>query len=218
MNQTERIRNYCNNNKGKILDLNYLSKTIFSDIPLSNLRKYITRLVQAEILSQIDKGFFVIGKVNESVDELTIRHYLFSDDDLPCGIPINKYLLYLEDIIDEEPKIKEIMSNKTFINRNFKRISVYYTYNDFNGESGQLLKILELINCESLLKFEEKLTLAIKLQSYLIKYNDTYFKNHKICYPRKVYLRLANLLNIMHISNRVMEIYENKNEIQHNQK
>jgi len=57
--------------------------------------------------------------------------------------------------------------------------------------------------------------LSIKLLYYLSKYNDSFFEHHEICYPRSVYIKLANLLKSIHISNRVMEIYETKKEIQH---
>ena len=49
----------------------------------------------------------------------------------------------------------------------------------------------------------------------IARYYDSYFEHHKICHPRSVYIKLANLLKSMYISNRVMEIYETKKDIQH---
>ena len=55
MNQTSRIKSYCDKFKGTVFDLNYLSKTTFKDIPIGNLRKYVTRLVEEGVLFQIAK-------------------------------------------------------------------------------------------------------------------------------------------------------------------
>lgn len=57
MSQTGVIREYCNNHKSGLFDLGYLSKTILKDIPLANLRKYVTRLVEDRMLHQISKEF-----------------------------------------------------------------------------------------------------------------------------------------------------------------
>lgn len=69
MSQTGIIRECCNNHKGELFDLGYLSKTIFTDIPLANLRKYITRLVDDGVLHQISKGIFIIGDTELSNEE-----------------------------------------------------------------------------------------------------------------------------------------------------
>lgn len=45
LTDTEQIRIYCNNNPGGVLDLSYASKRIFMNIPIDNLRKYLSRLV-----------------------------------------------------------------------------------------------------------------------------------------------------------------------------
>ena len=210
MNQTETVRKYCHNFKGKLFDLNYLSKTIFDNIPLSNLRKYVTRFVEEGILFQVSKGIFVIGKPNQNIESLIINHYLFGFCHIGCGIPSDKYLLFLEGIIEVEPPIKTIMSNKTFSNRNINNIKIRSVDTAFDLEAGKLMKVLELIQCETMLEENERIMWVVKIHEYLKDYNDSYFRCHNICYPRKVYLRLANLLNMMHISNRVMEIYDDK--------
>ena len=121
----------------------------------------------------------------------------------------------LEGIIDEEPKIKTIMSKNTFLNRTIGNILINYVENDYSSKCSLLLKILELIRCQSILNKKETMELSIKLLDYLSEYNDSYFEHHEICYSRSIYIKLANLLKSMHISNRVMEIYETKKEIQH---
>ena len=50
---TELVRNYCVNNNGDIFDLNYLANKDFKDIPHVNLRKIVTRLIDAGLLRQI---------------------------------------------------------------------------------------------------------------------------------------------------------------------
>lgn len=52
-----------------------------------------------------------------------------------------------------------------------------------------------------------------KIYELAKSYKDSNFSKHHMFYPRKVYIRLANLLESMHISNRVMEIYESKKEL-----
>ena len=44
LTDTEQIRIYCNNNPGGVLDLSYVSKRIFKNIPIDNLGKYLSRL------------------------------------------------------------------------------------------------------------------------------------------------------------------------------
>ena len=213
MNQTETVRKYCQNYKGKLFDLNYLSKTTFSKIPLSNLRKYVTRLVEEGILYQVAKGIFIIGKPKRDIESLIIHHYLFDFAHIGHGIPSDKYLLFLEGITEVEPSIKTIISKNTFSNRNINNIKINFVDTDFDLDAGKLMKALELIRCETMLEENERLMWVVRIQEYLKDYNDTYFRFHNICYPRKVYLRLANLLNMMHISNRVMEIYDNKTKV-----
>lgn len=215
MNQTSRIKSYCDKFKGSVFDLNYLSKTTFKDIPIGNLRKYVTRLVEEGVLFQIAKGIFIIGSLSCSYDELIINHYLFSFGRVPIGMATGRYLLFLEGIIDDEPKIKTIMSKNTFLNRSIGNILINYVENDYSSKCGLLLKILELIRCQSILNKKETMELSVKLLGYLSEYNDSYFEHHEICHPRSVYIKLANLLKSMHISNRVMEIYETKKDIQH---
>ena len=213
MNQTNKVRSYCVRFEGGLFDLNYLSKTTFKDIPKGNLRKYVTRLVEEGILNQTSKGSFVIGKPKTPIVKLITHHYLFSFGMVPCGIPCGEYLLYEEKIIDAEPQVKLILSNQTFSNRNVDNIKIFYCDNSFVAESGTLMKVLELLNSEVLINEEDKPLWILKINEYLTSYNDSLMENHNIFYPRKVYLRLANFLNLMHISNRVMEIYEIKKKI-----
>lgn len=61
LTDTEQIRIYCNNNPGGVLDLSYASKRIFKNIPIDNLRKYLSRLCEEGVITKISKGIFLIG-------------------------------------------------------------------------------------------------------------------------------------------------------------
>lgn len=52
---------------------------------------------------------------------------------------------------------------------------------------------------------------SAKLAEMLLNYKEVnYIDKPEIEYPRIIYIKLANLLDSMHISNRVIEYYENK--------
>ena len=98
MNQTGEIREYCNNHKGGLFDLGYLSKTIFKDISLANLRKYVTRLVEVGMLHQISIFYnnLLIYDYNineyEGVDESEVEAFIVAND-IRNKID-NKYLVF----------------------------------------------------------------------------------------------------------------------------
>lgn len=79
MNQTGEIRKYCNNHKGGLFDLGYLSKTIFKDISLANLRKYVTRLVEVGMLHQISIFYNNSSWSYTKLDHMNLRKTEFQD-------------------------------------------------------------------------------------------------------------------------------------------
>ena len=89
---TELVRNYCFNNNGDIFDLNYLANKDFKDIPHVNLRKIVTRLIDAVLLRQISKGVYVIGEPDLSNEDRVIKHYLDNEK----GMAVSDYLLFRE--------------------------------------------------------------------------------------------------------------------------
>ena len=73
--------------------------------------------------------------------------------------------------------------------------------------------LLELIHCESIIEEDYEVACAYRIYELAKSYKDSNFSKHHMFYLRKVYIKLANLLKSMHISNRVMEIYEYKKEL-----
>ena len=213
MSQTSEVKEYCDKHNGKLFDLGYLSKTIFRDIPLANLRKYVTRLVEQKVLRQLSKGIFVIGETDLPDVDFIIYHYLIDVGITPYGIPAKEYLLQKLDLTDKENVPITIYTRKSFSNKNICGVNIIAYPNSLFFDSYFLAILLELIHCETLVEEEFKALWVVKLHEYAKYYNDNTFSQFELTYPRYVYLRLANLLDLMHISNRVMEIYDNKKEI-----
>ena len=113
LTDTEQIRIYCNNNPGGVLDLSYASKRIFKDIPIDNLRKYLSRLCEEGVITKISKGIFLIGHSEKSDLERIINYY--ADDTF--GMIAGEELLYRFGLIDYKPDIIEIFTNKTSGNK-----------------------------------------------------------------------------------------------------
>ena len=213
MSQTGEIREYCNNHKGGLFDLGYLSKTIFKDIPLANLRKYVTRLVEDGMLHQISKGIFIIGETELSNEEIILKHYLIDHRVIIKGIPAKEYLLSTLELTSKENVDIMIYSNETYSNKNICGVKVMASKDAYTLVTRDLAILLELIHCESIIEEDYEVAWAYRIYELVKSYKDSNFSKHNMFYPRKVYIRLANLLESMHISNRVMEIYESKKEL-----
>ena len=71
ISDTELVRNYCENHKGDIFDINYASEHVFKDIPHVNLRKIVSRLIDSGLLRTISKGVYAIGEFDLSDEETT---------------------------------------------------------------------------------------------------------------------------------------------------
>lgn len=213
MSQTGVIREYCTDHKGGLFDLGYLSKTIFKDIPLANLRKYVTRLVEEGMLHQISKGIFIIGNTELSNEEIILKHYLIDHVVFIKGIPAKEYLLYTLELTSKENVDITIYSNETYSNKNICGVKVMASKEVYALVTRDLAILLELIYCESIIEEDYEVAWAYRIYELAKSYKDSNFSKHHMFYPRKVYIRLANLLESMHISNRVMEIYESKKEL-----
>lgn len=210
---TSLVRDYCNANIGGVLDLNYVSKNFFSDIPEVNLRKIATRLIDSGLLRQISKGVYLIGDSDLSDEERIINHYLY-DGTLRVGVPVGEYLMYTLGFEDEEPLIKQIKTKRTVGNKNIGNIQIIHTNTDIG--SGKLntyeleiaLELIEKMDVIHPFKINEAQELVEKyLKEY---YADFRFSRLEMDRPRKTYLKLAYFLNSMDICNRVEEIYAEK--------
>ena len=219
LTDTEQIRIYCNNNPGGVLDLSYASKRIFKDIPIDNLRKYLSRLCEEGVITKISKGIFLIGHSEKSDLERIINYY--ADDTF--GMIAGEELLYRFGLIDYKPDIIEIFTNKTSGNKYIEKLGVQLIENQSNFltilGSRNIAIALELIAHESLIAEVEKPAYYLKLSELLKRYSDRSFRyDHKIIYKRLIYIKLESILKSMGISNRVMDIYDNKTRISNNTK
>ncbi|MFA7082776.1 MAG: hypothetical protein WC135_09205 [Bacteroidales bacterium] len=79
-------------------------------------------------------------------------------------------------------------------------------------------KLLELIDCQKLIGEDDKGNYAMVLAKYASEYIEPRESSVEYnFYLRSTYIELANLLDKLHISNRVMQIYENNSKL-YNQK
>lgn len=106
ISDTELLRNYCENHKGDIIDINYASEHIFKDIPHVNLRKIVSRLINSGLFRTISKGVYVIGESDLSDEEVVLKHYLHNELGIEEGSPVGKYLMFTDGFTDKEPEIK----------------------------------------------------------------------------------------------------------------
>lgn len=206
---TNLVRHYCSKNENEIFDVTFMQNH-FRDIPNSNLRKYVSRLVEEGILTPISKGVYFIGAnpTDEEID-LAIKRYYFRFD---CR-PIKETLLYKLGIIEKEPEVKTYF---IYWNIGNKKVLNYQFIESKNKEylwGNNKLQLLDLIACEKIISDDDYPKYTFELMRMAEKYNSSKEDcDHYIEYPRWVYLRLANLLDVMHISNRVMQDYDNNIE------
>lgn len=204
---TELVRNYCINNNGDIFDLNYLANKDFKDIPHVNLRKIVTRLIDAGLLRQISKGVYAIGESDLSDEDRVIKHYLNNEK----GMAVSDYLLFREGYQKDCPVLKVIKSNLTKGNKNIGNVQVLESNSWFDKVSGgyRLNLAMELIESGGPKNSEQIPAYLKRLSDLLTHYdNDEVFTSRvKDFYSASTYFELAKILNSMDISNDVMGIY-----------
>ena len=203
------VRNYCENNIGGLFDLNYLSNNLFKDIPNVNLRKIVSRLIDSGLLRQISKGVYLIGESDLSDEERVIKHYTF-DGEVRIGMPCGDYLFYELGLTSNVPTIKEIKTTKTVGNKRIGNIQINECKSVIAEGALHTFEItiaLELIYHRAHLKYAGATEIIGDCLAY---YKDFILKYMEIEYPIHVYKILAELLDSMGISNRVIEYYEEK--------
>lgn len=210
LTDTEQMRIYFTNKIGGIFDYSYDSNHIFKEIPSDNLRQYITRFVKEGVLRKISKGIYAIGKSTSSDKERIIKHYTSCSD----GVIGGDYLLYQLGIVENEPEKVVVLTRATIGNKiikkeNIELISTRSIFTRFD-HTIDIIKAIEIIAHSSINNAS-----AIAVLTNLLKgYTDRAFReNIGIIYKRIVYIRLANILNTMGISNMVMDIYANKTNV-----
>ena len=209
------VRSYCENNVGGVFDLNYLANNIFKDIPHVNLRKIVTRLIDSGLLRQVSKGVYMIGESELSDEERIIQHYTY-DEDVRIGMASGNYLMYLLGLLDNEPRIKEIRSTRTVGNKLIGNVQIIESKSSI-AEGGlhtyEIFVVMEILYRHDEIPscYADKAFDIIQRNCRL--YKDFILKYMEIEYPRTAYINLANTLDSMEISNRVMEYYVEKTTI-----
>lgn len=211
---TNDIRTYCLNHISGVFDTNYLSKHLFDAVPVANFRKYVTRFEKEGLLRKISKGLFMIGDSELDDEERITRHYL---NDGLCTSGLVGGADLLNELGLSMIKGKTIIySNKAVGIKHLNELNIdiiesHANYGfPFGGRDINI--VLELLNCRNYIIVDEELDYHNKIRELLAKYNDdqlTSFVDFNL-YPRHIFLSLANILESMHISNRVMEIYAHK--------
>lgn len=212
LTDTEQIRLYLRNHLGGVLDFGYVSTHVFPDISVDNLRKYISRISKEGLLRKISKGIYLIGDSELSDRDRVIEFYTKDYRGLKCG----RSLLYEHELIDYEPELAEIITSYTDGNKMIEQLNIqlYETKNDFYLIDIQfIMEAMELINLRDEMPKSDKLAYRAVISTLLMKhYSDHVFERciREIRYSRKVYISLAQYLDLLNISNRVMDIYEDK--------
>lgn len=209
ISDTELVRNYCEKHIGDIFDINYASENVFVDIPHVNLRKIVSRLIDANLLRTISKGVYAIGESLLSDEERVIKHYLSNEFSLPAGTEAGSYLLYKKGLLSKEPVEKVIKSNMTKGNKKIGNVQIIESHNVYGFAGHELILAMELLSADTLKDQSLVEKWEKEIQSLLKGYTDMQFKAVvKDLYQGRTYYLLEQFLNTMQISHRVKEIYE----------
>lgn len=205
MKDTELIRNYCKSNYGGVFDANFLWNKVFSSIPRPNFRKYLTRFVDDGTLIQISKGVYLIGETDEDHALRITNHYLGTK--MFKGIFAGASAVYQNQLTSIVPDTITIKTPLTVGNKKILNLQILESNSSFVGNSLKIAEAIELIANEKYVDIDKYGLYKATVGSLLRFYSDDSFASLKIEYPQIVYLKLANILDELHISNEVKEIY-----------
>ena len=208
---TSSLREYCKKHPREVFDVELMNRSYPETTP-SAFRKFVSRLVEEGILTPASKGVYVIGNdlSQDDIYRVVKKHYIY-----PFDRPLKESLLYELGIIDEKPEIETYSKIWPRGNRNILNLRIVEGKNTSLREAGCREKVilLDLIDAEKCVPDDEeiKMNYSVKLAEMLLNYKEVdYIFEPEIEYSRIIYIKLANLLDSMHISNRVIEYYENK--------
>jgi len=205
------LRKYCKENEGGIFDTGYLTKNNFKFINKDSFRKFVSRLVDEEVLTPISKGIYYIGNTRDcDLNEAVIKHYASYHEGMIGGLS----LLYEFKLIRKKPEITVIYSNLTSGNKNIGNCSVKVMYSFLSPMTKMFFQTLNLIYFYDSVDADEGVNFVEILNKHLKAYDNFNIQfidmRDKEKFPRFIYLELAKLLEKFHISNKVMEWYEAK--------
>lgn len=210
------IRHYCALHSGGIFDVQFLHRQEFSTYDESSYRKYVSRLVEEGLLTPISKGVYFIGKsLPSNLDSIIVDSYK-----IRLAFYGKESFLFDEGIIESKPIITTLYMTWSFGNKKVGNVQIIRNPNAMvlGKEHYVKQKLLELINCQKLIDEDDKGNYAMALAKYTSEYIEPREGSVEYnFYPRSTYIELANLLDKLNISNRVMQVYENNSKL-HNQK
>lgn len=164
------------------------------------------------VLSSISKGvYFVDDELPSNIHEIILQHY--------CGgCPIfyaKESLLYIEGIISEKPILTKVYLPWDLGNRTIG--GFYFIQNDSVLDFQYMLErltLLELMDSEKLVDEDDLGLFGKAVLSHCEKFkNERQIPHRKTTYPRITYIKLAKVLDKCHISNSVMNDYENGSKL-----
>ena len=200
---TNMLRHYCNLHRGKIFDMARVNKQEFPNYPDNVFRKYVSRLVIEGYLLPIDRGIYFIGnELPTNIDEMILRHHGASN-----RIHYGNSLLFEVGIIDEKPEFEEVFCMASFKNRRVRNFAFKGLQTFLDDAPKYLVELIELISLQNDIPEDNEFIYFSELKERLLKYKDEDLNRIKPVYRRIVYVRLANLLDQLHISNKVKSWY-----------
>lgn len=214
LTDTQVIRTYLENNPGGILDISYDSEHVFSNIPSSNLRKYIARFVSEGSLRKISKGIYSIGGDKNDDRSRLLSHYVGTGYGIPHGTTLLKSLGF----ISECDGVETYLTNKTIGNKTIEDLNIQLiaTTSFFMPNDVKAINIaIDLISNKHLIDEEKIIEFNELIISLLKDYDDFKLQRSiELRYNRSTYIALANYLKLMGVSNQVVDIYETKVRLQ----
>lgn len=195
----------------QLFDTSHMWKTHFKSMSFDSFRKYVSRLIEENELIPVGKGLYYVGKELPPDIENRICNYFLDSHGSCYG---ETTLLYRLNLIDEEPKNIVILSSMVKGNRKIGKV-VVKSAPIFPSETSwrelfELLSLKKYIDEEHLGMYSMHLAFRIPKNDMDLRRFMYSLEMSEISYPRIVYIRLAELLNQLHISNEVMQWYEYK--------
>lgn len=142
MTYTERVREYCENNKGGIIDISKVKDEEFSEILYKTLLKILNRLEEEKVVTSISKGVYSIGKLTSGNQPNVLKQYIGDGKGMVIG-----YMLYNSmGISNYHPLTVEIYTNamssaqKNIENYHLTRVNL-----KLNDEVIEFVVLLELL-------------------------------------------------------------------------
>lgn len=203
---TNLIRHYCKLHQNQIFDVHDVMKE-FKEVTPSNFRKYVSRLVEEQLLWPVSKGVYFIGyKPDDDQIDLAIAYYYST-----FARPAKEWLLYRCGIIEKEPEVRSFYICWDQGNKKIRDVQLIGCRGMVMPLNEAKITTLDIISQERNIPEDDLGNYVKFLSKVLPHYKEVeYWYEPEVDHPRWVYVRLANLLDSMHISNRVMEYYENK--------